>query len=149
MTAVIKGDLISTKMLLQAGANTTLKDKSGHTALHIALFEVENHLVAEILMTDAAALNSVDDDGRTALMIAVVKGDLTSIQKLLEAGVDTTLKDKVEFQCSSKCSSKTVLVDNHQLLILFNRVVILLSILPSLKSRTSLLLKFSCLMLQH
>jgi ankyrin repeat protein len=61
MTAVIKGDLISTKMLLQAGADTTLNDKNGHTALHIALFEVRDDSVAEILMADPVALNSVDN----------------------------------------------------------------------------------------
>jgi ankyrin repeat protein len=94
MIAIETNNMTILERLLQAGADTTLKDKNGHTALHIALFEVEKHSVAKILMTDATALNSVDDDGRTALMTAVIKDDLTSIQRLLEAGADTTLKDK-------------------------------------------------------
>ena len=39
-------------------------------------------------------------DGRTALMIAVEKDDLTSLQMLLQAGANTTLKDKVSDRCS-------------------------------------------------
>jgi ankyrin repeat protein len=88
------GDLTSTQKLLQAGSDTMIQDKSGHTALHIALYEVQNHSAADILMTDASALNSVGEDGRTALMTAVVMGDLTSTQKLVQAGANTTLKDK-------------------------------------------------------
>jgi ankyrin repeat protein len=94
MTAVIKDDLTSIQRLLEAGADTTLKDKSGHTSLHIALFEVEKHSAAKILMRNKAALNSVDSGGRTALMIAVRKGDLNSMQMLLKAGADTTAIDK-------------------------------------------------------
>jgi ankyrin repeat protein len=48
-----------------------------------------------MLIAGMADVNSLTDDGRTALMIAVEKGDATSVQMLLKAGADTTLRNKV------------------------------------------------------
>jgi ankyrin repeat protein len=44
---------------------------------------------------ETAELNSVDNDGRTALMIAIEKADLTSLQMLLKADADIMLKRAV------------------------------------------------------
>ena len=37
------------------------------------------------------------------LLIAVENFNFTSIQKLLQAGVDTTLRDKVSQECNQNC----------------------------------------------
>jgi ankyrin repeat protein len=42
-------------------------------------------------------------DGRTAVMIAVDKEDVTCLQMLLQAGADTTLKDKVGYNSVYFC----------------------------------------------
>ena len=47
------------------------------------------------LPTNARARTSGTRLGRTALMIAVEKVDSTSVQMLLQAGADTTLRDMV------------------------------------------------------
>jgi ankyrin repeat protein len=95
MIAVDKEDVTCLQMLLQAGADTTLKDKRGRTALRVALFDTKNHSAAKVLMTDKTALDLVDDDNRTLLMIAAEKEDLTALEMLLHAGANTALRDKV------------------------------------------------------
>jgi ankyrin repeat protein/signal recognition particle receptor subunit beta len=96
MTAVAKQDINSLQILLQAGADPTVKDENGHTALYNALFQIKSYSVAQILVDNKAALNAMDGDGKTALMIAAEKVDVPSLQLLLHAGADITLRDKTD-----------------------------------------------------
>jgi ankyrin repeat protein len=60
MTAVAKQDINSLQILLQAGADPTVKDENGHTALYNALFQIKSYSVAQILVDNKAALNAMD-----------------------------------------------------------------------------------------
>ena len=50
-------------------------------------------LAQALLTVNAAQLNSTDSAGRTALMLATLGGHLGSVQRLVNAGADTELRD--------------------------------------------------------
>ena len=66
----------------------------GAAALREAARTGQAAALAQALLTvNAAQLNSTDSAGRTALMLATLGGHLGSVQRLVNAGADTELRD--------------------------------------------------------
>jgi ankyrin repeat protein len=92
MIAAENNDWKSIYLLLQAGADTTLKNKYGDTAQQCAVSK-RNHIPA-VLMAEKTIQSLGDTDRIIALIAAVEEFDWTSVQKFLRSGVHTTLRDE-------------------------------------------------------
>ena len=86
MYTALLGDLARTQKLIDKGANIS---QSGWNALHYAT--VKNQLpVMKLLLAKGAAIDEVNPDGDTALMLAVRRGNIEVIQTLINGGADPT-----------------------------------------------------------
>ena len=86
MTAVIKKDLPTTKLLLENGANINEKeDLTGATALQIAILSGNEDIVATLLF-NGADLNVSNKLGFTAADLALAKKDGSLLKKLTSHG---------------------------------------------------------------
>ncbi len=85
--------------LLEHGADVTLLDHQGRTALHIAaassLFPERIEVLEHIVVAAKAKgiLDVRDQDGQTALHVAVAVGNVAAVEALLQHGADVTLTD--------------------------------------------------------
>jgi serine/threonine-protein phosphatase 6 regulatory ankyrin repeat subunit A len=80
-------------VLLKNGADDSITDSSGATALHYAASK--NHIQCVISLTEGRryAYNP-DLDGRMPIIWAIMKGHLQSLRNLLEKGANTEHRDK-------------------------------------------------------
>ena len=94
--AVCCGDSKMLDMLLQAGGDSNASDKWGLTPLHLAarLQSSAEFELIQRLVRASPKLDIPDQDGRTALHIAVRHATLESVQLLLGIGFDGNLQDK-------------------------------------------------------
>ncbi len=80
--------------LLTAGASVSVRDAVYHaTPLHWASHGGHRE-VAAILIEHGADVNSLNKDGRTALMLAAGMGHTAVVRLLLSKGADTRLRDR-------------------------------------------------------
>ena len=78
----------------QAEANNYWKVRaSSWTVLHVASYYSHQSLV-KLLLETTININEQDDEGRTALMLAVERGHSAVVAELVKAGADISLKDK-------------------------------------------------------
>lgn len=84
------------EMFMDAGAYYDTKDKNGSTALHRAISNpiLADEQVLKLLINLEADLNVQDNDGLTPLMLAAKLGLESPVYALVNAGADTSLKDK-------------------------------------------------------
>jgi ankyrin repeat protein len=115
--AAQSGLLTNVQYLVEKGADINAKDKKGQTALHISIknesfyhngsfhfYAPPDKLVeypetnplktVQYLLEKRADINAKDDQGWTALHMAVRRGALVYVQYLVEQGVDIKAKDK-------------------------------------------------------
>ena len=86
MYTALLGDLARTQKLIDKGANIS---QPGWNALHYAT--VKNQLpVMKLLLAKGAAIDEVNPDGDTALMLAVRSGNIEVTQVLISGGADPT-----------------------------------------------------------
>ena len=86
------GDAATTKLLLEHGANPSLRSKAGSTPLHDAAL-TGNKEVVELLLEYRANINAVDSESAsTPLHYAASFGHLDVVKLLVERGADVTLK---------------------------------------------------------
>ena len=83
------GDLV--KLLLGKGADRSIKDRDGQTALTLTP-DLAPSLVQVLSngdkSTKPSGLNAPDQSGRTPLMYAALTGDVDQVKKLLQQGAD-------------------------------------------------------------
>ena len=82
MKAVTCQNIQIVKVLLDAGANTNIKDKEGTTALMNASYYGYTEIV-ETLLSAGADVNAVDKDGYTARDYATMK--FNTITRLIDS----------------------------------------------------------------
>lgn len=71
-------------LLLQNGANAFAQNHRGHTALHRAAFAGHTHVVRALLDHSLRLLDAVDNDGRSALILALEADEYNVVDQLLE-----------------------------------------------------------------
>ncbi len=92
MTAVIQRDSVKMQTLLDAGADTAIRDNNNMTALHYAA-ELDNPEFAKLLLTAKTDINAEGRNGKTPLMDACRLGNMDTVKLLLENGADTACRD--------------------------------------------------------
>ena len=86
MYTALLGDLVRTQKLIDKGATIS---QPGWNALHYAT--VKNQLpVMKLLLAKGAAIDEVNPDGDTALILAVRSGNVEVMQVLINGGADPT-----------------------------------------------------------
>jgi ankyrin repeat protein len=92
--AVSEGHQEIARLLLQAGANVSARDRPGNTPLHEAAST--GHIGAmEVLLSAGADVNARDDRGRTPLHEAARKGRVDVVEFLIRAGAEVNLIDSL------------------------------------------------------
>jgi ankyrin repeat protein len=91
--ACLKGDAASARILLEHGANPSLRNKSGSTPLHDAALS-GNKDVVEMLLASGADLTAEDPEAKaTPLHFAASFGRLEAVKTLVEHGADVSAKN--------------------------------------------------------
>ncbi|KJV51374.1 ankyrin repeat domain-containing protein [Orientia tsutsugamushi] len=86
--AIIKGNLDIVQKLLDTG-----QDITGCAVLHFTISKGGNIQIIQKLIDAVADINQKDNDGWSALHIAVNEGNIDVIKKLLDAGADINQKN--------------------------------------------------------
>ena len=96
MKAVENGDKDVVTFLIDHGANVTIKDKCGYTALHRAciIYHDCSPEVLSCLIENGADVNLSTDDNRTPLMTACEYGHVNAVCVLIEHGANVNLQDQ-------------------------------------------------------
>ena len=89
--AILSGHASVVKVLIDAGVDTRCVDGHKNTALMMAVESKERDIID--LAMNACELDETNDESQTALMVAAVRGDQTTVDNLLEAGARTDLQD--------------------------------------------------------
>jgi ankyrin repeat protein len=80
--------------LIQKGADPTITDKEGNTALHFAALHAKTiETITLILENKQVDINHRDELGRTALHYAIEKKNVEIVRCLVEKGADPTIHD--------------------------------------------------------
>jgi ankyrin repeat protein len=79
--------------LLESGADVTLADAGGDTALHLAAGSGLLTCVTSLLAQDTVAIDTVNHQGATALITAARRGRVDVAKLLIERGADTSKQD--------------------------------------------------------
>jgi mono/diheme cytochrome c family protein len=89
MTAALYGDATTVRRLLQAGADPTVKNAAGATALMWAAPDVDT---MRVLLDAGADVNARSDDRRTALVVTSgIVGGAPALRLLLDYGADPSI----------------------------------------------------------
>ncbi len=85
--AVMHGDHIAVRKLIEQHADVNAPQGDGATALHWAVFRSDKEMV-DLLLHSGANAKAANRDGSTPLWLASVNGDAATISALLSAGAD-------------------------------------------------------------
>ena len=80
--------------LLRAGADARVRDAKGRTPLFFCSFYGDRSEMVRLLMQRGIRINTQDNEGNTALMMAVMMGETTGVQALLDSGANPNIKNK-------------------------------------------------------
>lgn len=94
MRAAADHNLLMLAHLLSVGADHSLSDAAGHTALHLAAI-AGNDGAAELLIAAGAEIDALDKNRRTPLWHAAANNlaDAAIVEVLLQAGAATMVRD--------------------------------------------------------
>ncbi|MDB5923311.1 MAG: Pfs, and Ankyrin domain protein [Betaproteobacteria bacterium] len=87
--AVQKGDVQLVRLLLRAKARMPSEGQWSSTRMLTTAGELGNVTVIEVLLNNGAAINGKDGFGRTALIAAIIAGQLDAVKALLAHGADS------------------------------------------------------------
>jgi ankyrin repeat protein len=87
------GNLEVAQLLLEHGADPSVRCKYGLDSLYMAILKGHQGLV-HLLLKRGADPSALDDDGQTLLHVSSERGDLEVTQRLLELGVDVNSRNK-------------------------------------------------------
>ncbi|KAG7458801.1 hypothetical protein MATL_G00224450 [Megalops atlanticus] len=112
--AVITQQEEAAAALLEAGADVSLTDRHGNTALHLAAQQKEGRMVELLLrhQETAGLLDLPNAAGLCALHLAVLANSLAALRQLLQGGADT---DARELSCGRTALHLAVELDNISL----------------------------------
>lgn len=68
-------------------------DENGNTLLLLASDKIENYYVGEYLINQGANLNHQNNEGKTAVHIAVIENNQAFLRLLIESGASTIIED--------------------------------------------------------
>lgn len=88
------GNLNALKEMVKAGADINLSNEDGNTPLHYSSSDDSQIKQVSYLVSKGAKVNVQNKFGETPLYLAVSEGEAQSIQTLLRAGADVSLKTK-------------------------------------------------------
>ena len=91
---VIAGDIFSTTLLLNNGADPNIQCTMGETPLFQAV-DMEKIEHVKLLLKNGANPNLTNEDGLAPLHIAVIKQNISIVKILLKYGADPNLKSKL------------------------------------------------------
>lgn len=74
--------------MIDMGLDVNIRDKLGRTALFSVLFSTKNEEILEVLLKAGANLNEIDNDGHSAVTIAINHGSSRWLQTLIDHGAD-------------------------------------------------------------
>lgn len=72
--SVMAGDLVSVERAVRDGGDVQMPIRHRFTLLHVAALHTDNVAVAEFLLKHGVSLDSINDDGDSALVIAHRQG---------------------------------------------------------------------------
>ena len=84
--AVQRDDGSTVAALLARGTDPNSRDPQGQTALHLALRDQSPRVVQALWASSLLDVNAINESGETPLMMAALRGDLESAQRLLARG---------------------------------------------------------------
>lgn len=84
-----------TKMLLEAGADVSIKDKTGNKCCH----HVKSIKVLELLISYGADIEALDHTGETPIYNAIRQKNYDLVNYFIESGVDTTSENRYKKSC--------------------------------------------------
>jgi len=83
------------KMILEKGPDTCIRNKEGHTALTLSAALGHRHIIS-LLAKSGVDLNYTNEQGASALIIASKLGQIDCVDTLLRSGADTELRNRIE-----------------------------------------------------
>ncbi|KAF9065323.1 hypothetical protein BDP27DRAFT_1332066 [Rhodocollybia butyracea] len=92
--AARNGYLYVVKLLLEWGADPTLRDGQGYNTLHLITHSSAVMPLLYLLQQRKVEVDSADLQGHTSLMWAAYQGDAVSVDVLLKYGADVATKDE-------------------------------------------------------
>ncbi|XP_062575495.1 putative ankyrin repeat protein RF_0381 [Saccostrea cucullata] len=91
METILRGDIIALQKLLKSGANVNVLDENGEPLLFMPIVNGDMNTLKALL--PFADVNMTNDDGKTALMVAIEMNDVDMVKKLIQSGADVNMKD--------------------------------------------------------
>jgi len=85
-SAVNRGDGASVAALLARGFDANARDARGQTGLHLALRDDSPKVVEALLAHPAIDVNALNDAGESPLMMAALRGQLATAERLMARG---------------------------------------------------------------
>ncbi|XP_055932458.1 ankyrin-3-like [Argiope bruennichi] len=93
--ALIRGKLLAARKLISLGADLSIRNKDGFTPLHLAVIHDCVSLIDYLIDTESECdVNAFDENGNTALHIAVLLGKINAIHALLIRGADADFPNR-------------------------------------------------------
>ena len=93
MNAAMNGNVQTVKLLIEKGADPSLKDNSGLNSLHFAAIGGDTDIIS-LIHTRMPDIESLNGEGETPLLVAAYNGKLHAVKWFLERGANATYKDK-------------------------------------------------------
>jgi ankyrin repeat protein len=118
MEAVEETNIDKVKELLEKGANPSIPNSYGETAVHLAVSNQDNPAIAPILKElkqYGANLNQQDIEGNTPLHIGIKTVNLNGVSALLELEADINMKNKECFSATPIDEARLTLGSVHLL----------------------------------